>query len=156
MKNILALLIFVCSIQFYAQNKFKISGVVVGTSAYHGGINIDNRNLIATPYKNFKLYLVRYTSVDSIPKVLKDFSTNKKGEFSISLKSGKYGFVTDKDLRKGLVKGQCLPRDTIIYSSIEASDTWKSNLPCPFIIDTNSFKNLIITNHRDVYCIECP
>jgi hypothetical protein len=137
-------------------HKLTISGTLYYTIISRGGIQRDERNLTLIPLQKYTLYAIRFTSVDSIPIVVKSFTTNKNGEFSVSLPAGKYGFATVEEAKSGLSKGQCLPKSTQTdTNNIINSSVWECNMICPLEIDTNSIKNIEIINHRISFCVNC-
>ena len=137
-------------------HNLTISGKLYYTFVSRGGIPRDESNLPLIPLQEFTLYAIRYTSIDSIPIVMKSFTTNKNGAFSVSLPSGKYGFVTSEEAKSGLLKGQCLPKNTQTNTdNVINYSEWECNMTCPLELDTNSIKNVEIINHRISFCVNC-
>ena len=138
------------------KKKLTIDGSLHYTSISRGGVPRDERNVALIPLQKFKLYAVQLTSMDSIPKVVKSFTTDKNGQFSVSLPPGIYGFVTNEDIKRGLSKGQCLPENTQtnVNNIINSSD-WECNVTQPFKLVENSIMNLEIINHLTSFCINC-
>lgn len=101
-----------------SERKLQISGALCATSVYHGGIDRDDRNVKPIPLQKFTLYVVSFNSLDSIPKIVKSFTTNENGEFSVSLPPGKYGFITTDEAQGVLSKWQCLPKEKETTTSI--------------------------------------
>ena len=135
---------------------FTITGKLYYTFISRGGIQRDEKNLTLIPLQKFTMYIIRFSPGDSVPIVVKSFKTNKNGEFSVSLPSGKYGFVTSTDVKTGLMKGQCLPKSTETeMNNIVNSSVWECSISCPLELDTNSIKNLEIINHRISSCMNC-
>jgi hypothetical protein len=169
MKTILTTIILVITFHCYSKtesdstaansqikHKHTISGKLLYTSVSRGGIPRDESNLPLIPLKKYTLFVIRFISVDSIPVVVKSFSTNNDGEFSVTLPPGKYGFVTAEEVKDGLKTGQCLPND--IETNVDKiinSSVWESNMPCPLELSTNSIKNLVIINHLISFCVNC-
>ena len=138
------------------KSKLTISGTLYYTSIWLGGTQKDERNLTLIPLRKFKLYIINFVSNDSIPKVMKCFTTNKNGKFSVSLPPGKYGFATSDEVKSGLVKGQYLPRKTQTKANnIINSSEWEFSMTCPLQLETVSIKNLVITNHLTSFCVNC-
>ena len=126
-------------------HKLTISGTLFYTSISRGGIQRDESNIPLIPLKKFTLYVIRFASMDSIPVVIKSFTTNKDGTFSVSLPPGKYGFVSSEEAKNPLLKGQCLPKNTETKTdNIINSSVWECNMVCSLDLNTDSIKNLII------------
>ena len=139
-----------------SSSKLKISGTLFYTSISRGGIQRDETNLALMPLQKFTMCIISYTSADSIPKVMKSFTTNKNGEFSVTLPPGRYGFATPDEVKAGLSKGQCLPRktQTTVDHTINTSE-WECKMDCPLKLDTVSIKNLVIIEHLISFCVNC-
>ena len=139
-----------------SERNLQLSGTLCATSVYHGGIDRDDRNVKPIPLQKFTLYVVSLNSVDSIPKIVKSFTTDENGEFSVSLPPGKYGFVTTDEAQGTLLKGQCLPKETETTTSHTIrSSTWVCNKACPLELSTTSIEKLVITNHISSFCMNC-
>ena len=134
----------------------KISGTLYYDIASYGGIQRDNSHLPLIPMSKYTMYIVDLSAADSTPVVVKHFTTNKNGQFEVLLPAGKYGFATADEIQNGLKKGQSLPpkvetqEDNIISSSI-----WECNVPCPILLGAQPIQNLILTNHRSNFCMNC-
>ena len=63
------------------KHKLTISGTIYFSSISEGGIQRDNSNPPAIPFGKFTMYIVRFISADSIPKLVKSFTTNENGVF---------------------------------------------------------------------------
>jgi hypothetical protein len=138
------------------KHKLSIQGTLFYTSISRGGIERDERNIPLLPLSRYTLYIVQFTTVDSLPKVIKSFTTDKKGNFSITLPEGKYGFLTPEELKGELTKGQCLPKNTQTTSNnIINSSEWECNIPCPIQLENISIKNLVLINHLISFCVNC-
>ncbi len=139
-----------------AKQKRTLSGMLFYTAVSRGGVQKNESNLIPIPLKDFTLYVISLTAKNNIPKVIQRITTNKKGEFSVSLPPGKYGFISPEDAKDSVAKEQCLPKttQTSINNIINFSE-WECNMACPLDLCLGSIKNIILINHRVTFCVNC-
>ena len=134
----------------------KISGTLYYDIASYGGIQRDYSHLPLIPMAKYAMYILDLSAADSTPVVVTHFTTNKVGQFDVLLPSGKYGFATASEIQNGLKKGQSLPQKVETHEgNIISSSIWECNMPSPILLGAESIQNLVLTNHRSEFCLNC-
>ena len=138
------------------QRKYILSGQVVYSSEYIGGIDPGDRANPEYPFKDLMLYIVKLEGEEMKPKIVGNIKTDEQGRFSTIVNPGIYGLVTEKDL-KDLSNGQFLPADVKTDSKeYFHRSIWYSNLDKPFDLQKKDLRNVIIHNQRKKICYKCP
>ena len=134
--------------------RYTLSGKMEQTNAYYGGAE--------NPYPPQSYPLVDYTLCvvqlrsDQKPKFVGKVTGNDRGEFSIELPPGLYGFVNSKDLHS-LEVGQFIPT---MEQSGDINDrktsSWTiTDYKAVEIVDT-AVSGIVITNNKSTSCGLCP
>jgi hypothetical protein len=139
-----------------SQCRLSISGTIYYTVLSLGGIERDNGHLTPIPLAKYTMYVVRFNSVDSLPIVVDSFKTSKTGCFNVALLPGKYGFITAEEAKNKLLKGQFLPKKIETYvAENRFTSEWECSVACPLELGSDDIKNIVITNHRSYFCMNC-
>ena len=157
MKKILFITAFLLSFSSFGQKMYSISGKIETSSFYQGGMYREPVPDVY-PCRNCKLVLVKFVGRDSIPEVVKEFSADDEGNFSLNLPAGNYGFVGVGEEPKVY---QYLPSSTFTQDDqMNTSRTYwtlNSTTPkAPIKVRNENVTNLKLTYHKYGSCGKCP
>lgn len=136
-------------------NRYKMTGKIVYTSFHQGGQQVPDEYLnVQYPKKEFTIYVVEYLGEDRRPKLADRITTDDKGNFSVELVPGKYGFVLDL---KNSTKGQYLPKGYQNMSQhYNESSYWEIIGEHPIEIKNEDVDNVLLIQHNSSICMDCP
>lgn len=153
MRIYLIVIVVLAGFHVNAQKEFTLSGQLRWHTFHQGGVEqiYDTTTYV---YANQKLVIVQY--IDSIKKskVVGEILTDEKGNFSIKLPSGKYGFITP-DEKPG--KGQFLPAPISNGSEGESyTVNWQANFDQPIELLSSSRDGILLIRYDRRICYTCP
>lgn len=159
MKTLLIILLSLFVLVVNAQKLFTVTGTVQMVSYHQGGIQILPSEMMPTPSKNVKLYVVEYLGPKEKSVVVGQIKSDENGKYEIKLPPGKYGFVLEKDeIRKGtFLPGMNNPKSKEIdFQEIGYQDYWELNTLQPFEVTNIDLSNINITHYMISVCYTCP
>ncbi len=135
--------------------RYKMTGKIMYTSFSQGGQQVpDEMRNIQYPKSGFTIYVVLYMGNDQKPKIADRITTDDKGQFSVELIPGKYGFVLDY---KNADKGQFLPKGYETMSEhYSESSRWEISGGLPVEIKDREVKDVLLIQHNSSICMDCP
>jgi hypothetical protein len=136
--------------------KYKISGIIYSHATYTAGIDYDHSKIPHLPIPNYTLSLITWKGENKIPVFVRNITANKKGEFSVNVPSGKYGFAKPGEV-DSLAKGQWLPKSYQTWIGHTSTSTyWQISTENPVDLTQGPVSNLVLIFHSDSVCMDCP
>ena len=157
MKNLLLTIFLSLSFGVFSQNNYTISGTLMYDSFHQGGAY---REFVPNPQPlaNYKLLLIRYNEGDSIPEIVKTFTSDGEGNFSITVRRGKYGFAAVSDT--------LLPHQLVPQGSFSQDESWNtsstswvlnnSHIPAAIVIKDEEVSGITLVRNNFSACGLCP